>query len=64
MRLPTNNNYNIVLMVIDRLTKERYYIPCITNQNSTIAEATAYLLFDNVWKFHGFFLSLILDRDP
>ena len=51
-------------MVIDRLTKERHYTPCTTDENGTTAEATAYLLLNNVWKLHGLPLSLTLDRGP
>ena len=62
--LPSSNGYNAVLMVIDRLTKERHYIPCTTDENGTTAEATAYLLLNNVWKLHGLPLSLTSDRGP
>lgn len=60
--LPLSNGYNTVLMVVDRLIKEKHYIPCTTNENNTTAEATAYLLLDNVCKFHGLLLSLNSDR--
>ncbi len=60
--LPPSNGYNVVLIVIDRLTKERYYIPCTTDDNGTTAEAIVYLLLNNVWKLHDFLLSLTLDR--
>ncbi len=42
MELPPSNGYNVVLIVIDQLTKEKYYIPCTTDKNSTTAEAIAY----------------------
>ena len=48
-------------MMIDRLTKERYYIPCTTDKNGTTAEVTAYLLLNNVWKLHALSLSLTSD---
>ena len=62
--LPHSNGYNAVLMVIDRLTKKRYYISCTTDKNGTTAEATAYLLLNNVWKLHDLPLSLTSDRGP
>ena len=63
-RLPHSNGYNAVLIVIDRLTKERHYILCTTDKNGTTAEATAYLLLNNVWKLHGLPLSLTSDQGP
>ncbi len=46
--LPPSNGYNTVLMVIDQLTKEKYYILCTTDENGITAEDTAYLLLSNV----------------
>lgn len=43
-RLQINNSYNVNLMIIDYLTKKKYYISYITNQNNTIAKAITYLL--------------------
>ena len=60
-RLPLGNGYNAVLMMIDQLTKERHYIPCTIDENDTTAEATTYLLLNNVWKLYGLPLSLTLD---
>ena len=51
-------------MVVDYLTKERYYIPCSTDENGTTTEATAQLLLQNVLKLHGLPPSLISDRGP
>ncbi len=59
--LPSSNGYNAVLMVVDRLTKKWHYIPYTIDENSTTAEATIYLLLNNVWKLHGFPLSLTSD---
>ena len=61
IRLPLNNSYNAVLMIIDHLIKKKHYISYTTDDNGTTAEATTYLLLNNVWKLHGLFLSLILD---
>lgn len=57
----SGNNYTTVFIVIDRLTKKRYYIQCTKVQNSITVEATLYLLLNNVWKFHSLLLSLISD---
>ena len=48
-------------MVIDRLTKERHYILFTIDKNGIIAEATAYLLLNNIWKLYGLPLFLTLD---
>ena len=48
-------------MVIDQLTKKKYFIPCIINKNGIIAEAITYLLFNNVYKLHDFPLSITLN---
>ena len=62
--LPISNGYNAILMVVDRLTKERHYIPCTIDENGTTTEATAQLLLQNVWKLHGLPLLLTSDRGP
>ena len=51
-------------MVIDCLMKERYYIPCTTDENGTTTKATAQLLLQNVWKLYNLSLSLTLNRGP
>ena len=48
IKLPHSNGYNAVLMVIDRITKKRQYIPYTTDKNSIIAKTTAYLLLNNI----------------
>ena len=62
--LPISNGYNTILMVVDRLTKERHYIPCTMDENGTTTKATAQLLLQNVWKLHGLPSSLTSDRGP
>lgn len=47
-RLPLNNDYNIILIMINWLIKKRYYIPCTIDKNTIIAEAITYLLFNNI----------------
>lgn len=43
------------------MTKEKHYIPYITDENGITAEAIVYLLLNNVRKLHGLGLSLTLD---
>lgn len=46
--IPSSNGYNYtVLMVVNRLTKKRYHISCMTDENSITAEATTCLLLNN-----------------
>ena len=40
--------YDAILMVIDQLSKERYYIPCSEEDKYTSAEATTDLFFYDV----------------
>lgn len=60
--LPESNGFNAILVVVDRLSKERHYIPCTDKDNGTSAENTAQLLLENVWKYHGLPTSIVSDR--
>ena len=51
-------------MIIDRLTKERYYVPCISGEDSTTSEATVLILLKEVFRLHGLPFSIISDRGP
>ena len=56
--------YDAILMVVDRLSKERHYIPCTEEDNGTSAEATAAMFLRHVWCYHGLPISLTSDRGP
>ena len=63
--LPEPQNGHIaILMVVNRLSKERHYIQCTAKDEGTTAEATAKLLIGNVWRYHGLPTSMISDRGP
>jgi len=61
MKLPLAQGYDLILVVVDRLTKMVYFIPT-TEKTST--EGLARLFRNNVWKLHGLPKSIILDRRP
>ncbi len=60
--LPESEGYNAILIVIDRLSKERYYIPYSTKENGTDIEATAQMIIQNVLRYYGLPTSIISDR--
>ena len=63
--LPECDLKNAILMVVDRLAKERVYIPCSNkDERGTNAEATAKMLLHNVWQRHGLLSSVVSDRGP
>jgi len=60
-KLPLAQEYDSILVVVDRLTKMVHFIPTI---EKTSAEGLAQLFRDNVWKLHGLPESIISDRRP
>ncbi len=40
--------YDAILMMVNRLTKMRHYIPCVAKDEGITAEKTAKMLIDNV----------------
>jgi len=62
--LPLCEDMDAILMVVDRLSKERYYIPCKAGDEGTTSEQTAKLLYKYVWKYYGLCNTIISDRGP
>ena len=62
--LPKSQGYDVILMVVDRLSKERHYISCTEKDNGTNAEATAAMFLRHMWCYHGLPISLTSDRRP
>jgi len=60
-KLPLAQEYDLILVVVDRLTKIIHFIP---TTEKTLAEGLARLFRDNVWKLHGLSESIISDRGP
>ena len=61
MKLPLAQGYDLILVVVDKLTKMVHFIP---TTEKTTAEGLARLFRDNVWKLHGLPESIISDRGP
>jgi hypothetical protein len=58
-----SREYNVILMMIDRLSKMHHYISCIIDENETTAKETAKLLIQHVWKLHELLITMISNRD-
>jgi hypothetical protein len=56
-----SNGFNIVLIVVDHLTRMAHFLPCI---ETVSAEETATLFLQGVYRLHGLPRVLISDRDP
>jgi len=58
-KLPIAQEYDSILVVVDRLTKMVHFIP---TTEKTLAEGLARLFRDNVWKLHRLPESIVSDR--
>ena len=59
-QLLESNSYNIICVIVDRLTKRAHFIP-INNQFSS--KDMVQLLYDKIYPLHGLPLQIILDRE-
>jgi hypothetical protein len=59
----STEEFNAILMIINRLTKMHHYISCIAEKDETTVEKTTRLLINNVWKLHELFNIIVSDRD-
>jgi hypothetical protein len=58
--LPLSNGYDAVLVIVDRLTKMRHYVPCHMTDN---AEDVSRIFIREIYRLHGAPVSVISDRD-
>jgi len=61
--LPDSSEYNAILTIICRLSKERHYISCITNDEGITVEKTAEMLIQWVYQTHDLPSFIVSDRD-
>jgi Integrase zinc binding domain/Chromo (CHRromatin Organisation MOdifier) domain len=59
--LPKSEGYEVIMVVVDRLTKFSYFIP-LKHPYSAITVAAAF--FNNIYRNHGIPTSIVSDRDP
>ncbi len=57
------NDFNAILMIMNRLTKMHHYVSCIIEKENTFVEKTTRLLIDHVWKLHELSNTIISDRE-
>ena len=57
-KLPLAQGYDLILVVVNRLTKMVHFIP---TTKKTLAEGLARLFRDNMWKLHRLPESIISD---
>ena len=48
-----SDGYNAILIIVDRLTKKRYYVSCIAAEEDISVEVIAGLLIREVFRIHG-----------
>jgi len=62
--LPPSEGKNVILTVICRLSKERHYISCFTDDEKITAEKTAELMLQWIYRIHGLPDFIVSDRGP
>ena len=63
INLSESDESNVILTVIDRLSKKRHYISCWSDDEETFAEQTVKLLLMWVFRTHELSRSIVFNRD-
>ncbi len=59
--LHESEGHNIIYIIMNKLTKERHYEPCITTDEDTFAEATVEIFIRGIFRYYGLSFSITLD---
>ena len=59
----TFEEYNAILVFINRYIKERYYILYTIDKNDIFAKNIVYILLKEIFRLYNLFVLIILDRD-
>ena len=64
--LPVSDGYNMIMVIVDWLTKMRHYIPCTAKEadKGMSAPAMARLFLDCVFRLHRLPETIVSDRGP
>ena len=57
------DRYKIIYIIIDHLIKERYYIFCWNEEQGLSAKKVAHIVIWNVFRLHGLFDTIVLNKD-
>jgi hypothetical protein len=63
IELLESRDFNVILMMINRLIKMHHYVSCEAEKDDTFAEKKINLLINHVWKLHELLSITISDRD-
>jgi hypothetical protein len=63
IELSMSDEKDVILMIMNRMTKMRHYISCLAQEKEIFAEETAKLLIANVWKLHELSKTIVSDRE-
>ena len=57
-----SERHNVICIIVDKLTRERYYEFCKIIDDDTSTETTTEILIREVFKYHDLFTSITLDK--
>ncbi len=63
IELSTSKDFNVILMIVNKLIKMHHYVLCIAEEDETFAKETAKLLINHMWKLHELSNIIIFDRE-